>query len=117
MRPRSADVCKQNHLDNATILKKHSVNAYAEHLDMKKTDSRHPVSRRAFAASLATAPWIARAQPSPLTATLTINTERTVGDIDPKIYGNFIEHLGRCIYGGVFEEGSPLSDADGDRRD
>ena len=27
------------------------------------------------------------------------------------IYGNFIEHLGRCIDGGIFEEKSPLSDA------
>jgi alpha-N-arabinofuranosidase len=40
-----------------------------------------------------------------------------IGDIDPKIYGNFIEHLGRCIEGGVFDEGSPLSDAGGFRRD
>ena len=97
-------------LDNAAILKKHSVSAYAAHLAMKKNNSRHTVSRRAFAASLASAPWIARAQPASLTATVTVNTERTIGDIDPKIYGNFIEHLGRCIYGGVFEEGSPLSD-------
>ena len=33
------------------------------------------------------------------------------------IYGNFIEHLGRCIDGGVFQEGSPLSDANGFRTD
>ncbi|MGQ9478799.1 MAG: alpha-N-arabinofuranosidase [Thermoproteota archaeon] len=24
------------------------------------------------------------------------------GEVDPKIYGHFIEHLGRCIYGGVW---------------
>ncbi len=40
-----------------------------------------------------------------------------ISDIDPKIYGNFLEHLGRCIEGGVFDEGSPLSDANGFRRD
>ncbi len=33
------------------------------------------------------------------------------------IYGNFIEHLGRCIDGGIFEEKSPLSDANGFRKD
>ncbi len=46
-----------------------------------------------------------------------IDTERVIGEIDPKIYGNFIEHLGRCIEGGVFDEKSPLSDANGFRSD
>ena len=46
-----------------------------------------------------------------------IDLDRTVGRIDPKIYGNFIEHLGRCIYGGVWDFGSPLSNADGIRTD
>jgi alpha-L-arabinofuranosidase len=58
-----------------------------------------------------------RAQPAPARARIKIDTERVIGDIDPKIYGNFIEHLGRCIEGGVFDEGSPLSDASGFRRD
>ncbi len=35
----------------------------------------------------------------------------------PHVFGNFAEHLGRCIYGGIFEEGSPLSDSDGFRKD
>ncbi|MEM2487302.1 MAG: alpha-L-arabinofuranosidase C-terminal domain-containing protein [Thermoproteota archaeon] len=29
-------------------------------------------------------------------------TDDRIGEIDPKIYGHFIEHLGRCIYGGVW---------------
>ena len=33
------------------------------------------------------------------------------------IYGNFIEHLGRCITGGIFEENNPLSDSNGFRKD
>jgi alpha-N-arabinofuranosidase len=33
------------------------------------------------------------------------------------LYGQFIEHLGTCIDGGLFDPGSPLSDADGFRRD
>ncbi len=48
------------------------------------------LSRRSFAAALAAAPWIvARAQPAPLHARIKVDTERVIGDIDPKIYGNF----------------------------
>ncbi len=54
---------------------------------------------------------------APLQAHLMIDVERRLGTIDPKIYGNFIEHLGRCIYGGVYDENSPLADADGLRKD
>ena len=75
------------------------------------------LSRRRFSTSLALAPWILRAQPGPLKARVKIDTERVIGEIDPKIYGNFIEHLGRCIDGGVFDEKSPLADANGFRRD
>ena len=79
--------------------------------------TRNTFSRRSFATALALAPWVARAQRSPLRARIKIDTERIIGDIDPKIYGNFIEHLGRCIDGGVFDEDSPLSDANGFRKD
>jgi alpha-N-arabinofuranosidase len=75
------------------------------------------LSRRSFSKALAAAPWVVRAQSRPARARIKIDTERVIGEIDPKIYGNFIEHLGRCIEGGIFEEGSPLSDADGFRRD
>ncbi len=74
-------------------------------------------SRRTFSTALAAAAWTLRAQSSPAGARIRIDTERVIGDIDPKIYGNFIEHLGRCIEGGIFDEGSPLSDADGYRKD
>ncbi len=46
-----------------------------------------------------------------------IDPERRIGPIDRRTFGGFIEHLGRCIYGGIFEEGSPLSDEHGFRRD
>lgn len=49
--------------------------------------------------------------------TIKIDLECRLGTVDRKIYGHFIEHLGRCIYGGIFEENSPLSDAQGFRRD
>jgi alpha-N-arabinofuranosidase len=50
-------------------------------------------------------------------ARIKIDTERVIGEVHPHVFGNFAEHLGRCIYGGIFEEGSPLSDADGFRKD
>jgi alpha-N-arabinofuranosidase len=50
-------------------------------------------------------------------ANINIDLDRKIGSVDPRIFGNFIEHLGRCIYGGVFDEGSPLSDERGFRRD
>jgi alpha-N-arabinofuranosidase len=75
------------------------------------------ISRRTFGMSLAGAPYILRGQPATLRARIKIDTERVIGDIDPMIYGNFIEHLGRCIDGGVFEEGSALSDSNGFRKD
>ena len=54
---------------------------------------------------------------SPLKAQLKIDLDRRLGTIDPMLYGNFIEHLGRCIYGGVYDEGSTLADQDGIRKD
>jgi alpha-N-arabinofuranosidase len=77
------------------------------------------VSRRNFALSMAAAgaPAVLRGQQGTLRARIKIDTERVIGDIDPLIYGNFIEHLGRCIDGGVFEEKSALSDTSGFRRD
>jgi len=50
-------------------------------------------------------------------ARIKIDTDRVVGQVHPHLFGNFAEHLGRCIYGGIFEEGSPLADPDGFRKD
>jgi alpha-L-arabinofuranosidase len=46
-----------------------------------------------------------------------IDLARRLGTVDRRLFGQFIEHLGRCIYGGVYDEGSPLSDEQGFRRD
>jgi len=40
-----------------------------------------------------------------------------ISEIDPRIYGSFAEHMGRCIYGGIYEPGSPFADEDGFRSD
>lgn len=50
-------------------------------------------------------------------ARIKIDTDRVIGRIDPMIYGGFIEHLGRCIYGGIYEPGSDLADENGFRVD
>lgn len=75
------------------------------------------LSRRSFSQALLAAPALVRAQGTALRARVKIDTERVIGDIDPKLYGNFIEHLGRCIYGGVFDEKSSRADAAGYRTD
>ena len=36
--------------------------------------------------------------------TVRIDTSNTVEPISTLIYGQFIEHLGRCIYGGIWAE-------------
>ncbi len=50
-------------------------------------------------------------------ARIKLDVDRTIGEVDRRLFGNFAEHLGRMIYGGVYEEGSPLSDKDGYRKD
>lgn len=67
------------------------------------------------AAAAFTAPHPVSAQE--FKARIKVDTERRISDIDDMIYGNFVEHLGRCIYGGIYEPGSPLSDSDGFRKD
>ncbi|HEY1221012.1 MAG: alpha-L-arabinofuranosidase C-terminal domain-containing protein [Bryobacteraceae bacterium] len=68
-----------------------------------------------LAAALAAAA-LAAAQ-APPQARIKIDTERVIGEVDPHLFGNFAEHLGRCVYGGIYDEGSPLAGADGFRKD
>ena len=58
--------------------------------------------------------------PSPAHGTearIKIDIDRTIGEISPHLYGNFVEHLGRCVYGGVYDPESPQADARGLRKD
>ncbi|HBF11012.1 alpha-N-arabinofuranosidase [Thermotoga neapolitana] len=48
---------------------------------------------------------------------IVVDPKKIVKPISRHIYGHFTEHLGRCIYGGIYEEGSPLSDERGFRKD
>ena len=46
-------------------------------------------------------------------AKLTLDRDFVIGPIDPRLYGSFVEHLGRCVYGGLYEPGHPAADEDG----
>ena len=49
---------------------------------------------------------------------IVINPNRSVGTINPNIYGHFAEHLGRCIYEGLWVgENSPIPNENGLRSD
>ncbi len=46
-----------------------------------------------------------------------VNPAFAIGELDRNIFGGFAEHLGRCIYGGIYEPGSQLADERGLRMD
>lgn len=50
-------------------------------------------------------------------ATVRLDTQHNVGPIDRRMFGGFLEHLGRAVYEGIYDPGNPLSDANGFRRD
>jgi alpha-L-arabinofuranosidase len=54
---------------------------------------------------------------SPLTARVMLDNERTIGAISPLLFGGFAEHMGRCVYGGIYDPASPQADERGFRRD
>jgi len=55
--------------------------------------------------------------PDDTRATVTIDPDNPTVAYSPMIFGGFIEHFHRQIYGGLFEPGSPLSDERGFRKD
>jgi alpha-N-arabinofuranosidase len=50
-------------------------------------------------------------------ARIAIDEERVIGRISPLLLGGFIEHMGRCVYRGIFDPGSALADEHGLRTD
>ncbi|WP_339101981.1 alpha-N-arabinofuranosidase [Candidatus Enterococcus clewellii] len=50
-------------------------------------------------------------------ARVLINKGNIVGEIDDRLYGSFIEHMGRAVYGGIFDPEHPMSDNYGFRED
>lgn len=86
------------------------------------------VSRRKFlnetlmaGVSLPATSWLERAQIGTQGAsgrpTVTVDPERSLPALDRNLFGSFIEHLGRAVYGGIYEPDSKFADADGFRKD
>lgn len=50
-------------------------------------------------------------------AHVVIHRDFRIADIDDRLYSSFLEHLGRAIYGGIYEPGHPTADEHGFRRD
>ena len=50
-------------------------------------------------------------------ARLVLDKDYTISEVDPRIYGSFVEHLGRCVYTGIYEPGHPSADRNGFRQD
>jgi alpha-N-arabinofuranosidase len=51
------------------------------------------------------------------TASFTVDPAFSVGPINRRLFGSFVEHLGRCVYDGIYEPGHPLADSEGFRTD
>lgn len=50
-------------------------------------------------------------------ASLTVDPQSRISSIDPRLYGSFIEHLGRAVYGGIYQPEHSCADKDGFRTD
>jgi alpha-N-arabinofuranosidase len=49
--------------------------------------------------------------------TIRLHTGDRIGRVDPRIFGGFLEHLGRAVYEGVYDPQSAQADEDGFRKD
>lgn len=52
-----------------------------------------------------------------LSARLILDKDYVISQVDKRLYGSFVEHLGRCVYTGIYEPGHPMADEQGFRRD
>ena len=52
-----------------------------------------------------------------MASTIKLDLDRTLGTLDRNLFGGFAEHLGRCIYGGIYDPDSPHADESGLRTD
>ena len=55
--------------------------------------------------------------PAPISAAITLDRDFRIGPVDRRLFGSFVEHLGRCVYTGIFEPGHPAADEHGFRTD
>jgi alpha-N-arabinofuranosidase len=90
------------------------------------TNAHHNLTRREFAlksARLATAASIASFVPpwifsdSVSSQRVTIRTDQEIGIVRPELHGQFAEHLGSCVYGGLWVgKNSPIPNTNGFRK-
>ena len=52
-----------------------------------------------------------------MNCTISANKKNTIGQIDRRLFGSFIEHLGRAVYGGIYEPDHPTANQNGFRGD
>jgi alpha-N-arabinofuranosidase len=52
-----------------------------------------------------------------LRSSILADRDFTIAPLDRRIFGTFVEHMGRCVYGGIYEPGHPTADAQGFRGD
>ena len=48
---------------------------------------------------------------------LLFDKDHTIASLGKRLYSTFVEHLGRCVYEGIYEPGHPSADKDGFRED
>ena len=49
-------------------------------------------------------------------AQIIVDSDFCISQLDRRLFGSFVEHLGRCVYTGIFEPGHPTADNHGFRR-
>lgn len=55
--------------------------------------------------------------PDSATATITVDGAHPIGPVNRRLFGGFVEHMGRGVYGGIHDPAHPAADADGFRAD
>jgi alpha-N-arabinofuranosidase len=52
-----------------------------------------------------------------LNGNIVVDRDFVIAPLDRRIFGTFVEHMGRCVYGGIYEAGHHTADANGFRQD
>ena len=50
-------------------------------------------------------------------ARMIVDKDFKIAEVDKRVYGSFIEHLGRAVYTGIYQPGHPSADEEGFRKD
>ena len=52
-----------------------------------------------------------------ISSRLVVDRDFVISDLDRRVFGAFVEHMGRCVYTGIYEPGHPTADENGFRGD